>query len=64
MSKDKLYYEDMATTDIRWNFEKFLIDTEGRPVMRYSEKYDPENIEEDVKELLMSGDMKKRRKRK
>lgn len=55
-----LNYQGLSKHDVRWNFEKFLIDTEGRPVMRYSEKFLPEEIEEDIKQLLiMSESMEK-----
>jgi glutathione peroxidase len=51
-----LNYQGISKHDIRWNFEKFLIDTEGRPVMRYSEKFLPEEIEEDIKQLLIMSE--------
>ncbi|KAI9558941.1 hypothetical protein GHT06_015730 [Daphnia sinensis] len=31
----KLYYTPIRNSDIRWNFEKFLVDRKGIPVMRY-----------------------------
>lgn len=38
--------------NIRWNFEKFLIDRNGVPVERYAPKTKPETIEDDIKKLL------------
>lgn len=49
----RLNYKGLKGSDIRWNFEKFLIDSQGRPVMRYSEVYTPEDIETDIKQLLI-----------
>ncbi|MDC7126560.1 MAG: glutathione peroxidase [Spirochaetales bacterium] len=37
---------------IKWNFTKFLIDKEGKPVKRFSPKTTPENIENDIVSLL------------
>lgn len=31
----KLYYSPLKVGDIHWNFEKFLIDKEGKPYTRY-----------------------------
>jgi len=48
----RLNYNGLKTNDIRWNFEKFLIDSSGRPVMRYSGAYTGADIEPDVRQLL------------
>lgn len=37
---------------IKWNFTKFLVDREGRPVRRYAPVTPPERIEDDILELL------------
>lgn len=37
---------------IKWNFEKFLINKEGKPVKRFSPKTKPAAIESSIKELL------------
>jgi glutathione peroxidase len=34
--------------DIGWNFTKFLIDREGRPVKRFVTKVDPSQIDSDI----------------
>ncbi len=41
--------------DIKWNFGKFLIDRQGNVAARYSPAYLPEELEQDVKELLDKG---------
>lgn len=38
--------------DIRWNFEKFLIDKSGKVVKRYSPKTKPADIKADIESLL------------
>lgn len=38
--------------DIRWNFEKFLIDSKGNVVKRYSPKTKPADIKADIENLL------------
>lgn len=37
---------------IKWNFTKFLIDREGRPVRRYAPSVKPEAIEGEIRRLL------------
>ena len=38
--------------DIKWNFTKFLIDTEGKPVKRYASTVKPEKLVKDIRPLL------------
>lgn len=38
--------------DIRWNFEKFLVDKSGKVVKRYSPKTKPADIKADIEGLL------------
>jgi glutathione peroxidase len=42
------------TGDIRWNFEKFLVNRAGEPVLRFSPLVDPESVElvEGIEKLL------------
>ena len=42
----------LGTERIKWNFTKFLIDTEGNVVKRYAPMDKPSAIEKDVKKLL------------
>src|ERR1700749_1546292 len=37
---------------IKWNFTKFLIDREGRPVKRFAPPTKPQAMEEEIKKLL------------
>ena len=38
--------------DIKWNFTKFLVDKEGKVVERYSPTFKPEDMENDIKEII------------
>ena len=38
--------------DIEWNFAKFLIGRDGKPVRRYGDKFDPSEIAPDIEALL------------
>lgn len=37
---------------IKWNFTKFLIDREGKPVKRYAPTTKPEKMEDDIQKLI------------
>jgi len=39
-------------SSIKWNFTKFLIDSQGKPVKRYAPVTTPEKIEPEIKMLL------------
>lgn len=38
--------------DIKWNFTKFLISSQGKPYKRYAPTTSPQKIEKDIKRLL------------
>ncbi|GAA0086253.1 glutathione peroxidase [Clostridium sp. CTA-7] len=42
----------ILTSEIKWNFTKFLIDKEGNVVKRYSPTTSPSKIRADIKKLL------------
>jgi glutathione peroxidase len=42
----------LGSTKIKWNFTKFLIDTEGNVVQRYGSTTAPEDIKDDIEALL------------
>jgi glutathione peroxidase len=50
--KVKQFTPGIAENDIRWNFTKFLINKEGTVVARFAPNITPEEIEQNVKELL------------
>ncbi len=42
----------LGSKAVKWNFTKFLVDKEGKPVKRYSPQTKPNEIEEDIVRLL------------
>ena len=40
------------TSDVKWNFTKFLVDREGNVVARFEPTADMESVEKAVKNLL------------
>lgn len=49
---DLISWEPVKTTDIIWNFEKFLLDKKGAVVRRYSVDTTPLAIQSDIEKLL------------
>ena len=49
--KDELPNDD-GSSNILWNFGKFLVDHEGVPVKRFGSKTEPNAMKEDIEELL------------
>ena len=50
---DKISTTAKEKKDIKWNFTKFLVDKSGNVVGRYSPTYNPMDMEERIKGLLM-----------
>ena len=51
-SPSSIIWEPVTRTDIAWNFEKFLIDPDGKPFKRYSRYFQTVNIQNDIKMLI------------
>jgi len=49
---EKNLWEPKHSSDVRWNFEKWLIDKDGQPFRRYSSYSEPFNILQDILYLL------------
>jgi len=47
-----ILWKPVKRSDISWNFEKFLVGSDGLPVKRYSKSFLTENIEDDIRKLL------------
>jgi len=47
-----IIWQPVKRSDISWNFEKFLISPDGKPVKRYSRKFLTSEISKDIEELL------------
>jgi glutathione peroxidase len=42
----------LGTRRIKWNFTKFLVDRQGRPIKRYAPQHKPESITDDIRNAL------------
>ena len=42
----------LGSKAVKWNFTKFLVDKEGKPVKRFSPQTKPHELEEDIVRLL------------
>jgi hypothetical protein len=47
-----------GSENIRWNFSKFLIDSEGKPYKRYGYRVEPNDMVEGIEYLLTLKEMK------
>ncbi|KAI1892728.1 hypothetical protein AGOR_G00136530 [Albula goreensis] len=47
-----IIWSPVCRNDISWNFEKFLVDSDGEPFKRYSRRFLTSDIENDIKKLL------------
>ncbi|KAL1452541.1 hypothetical protein WDU94_006763 [Cyamophila willieti] len=47
-----LYYKPILVSDVRWNFEKFLIDHRGKPIYRFDATTTPSDTEKFIVEAL------------
>ncbi len=45
----------LGTKDIKWNFTKFLVDRNGKVVVRYGSTTRPDAISSDIEKLLAAG---------
>jgi hypothetical protein len=50
--EDLLFYDPKRVSDVRWNFEVFLINRNGFPLYRYSPDTPISDIEADIKILV------------
>ncbi|HWU26638.1 MAG TPA: glutathione peroxidase, partial [Rhizomicrobium sp.] len=41
-----------GTSNVKWNFTKFLVDRAGQPVARYGSSKKPESLEAAIKDVL------------
>ena len=47
-----ILWSPVRRSDVSWNFEKFLIDTNGKPFQRYSRYFLTSDIAPDIEKLL------------
>ena len=48
-------WKPILRSDVGWNFEKFLVNQEGRPVRRYSPYFETRNVAKDIEALVSKG---------
>ena len=48
-NRGTLFWDPIKVTDVRWNFEKFLIDGNGKPRFRFPPKTEPNQLEPFIK---------------
>ncbi|XP_066299607.1 glutathione peroxidase 3-like [Branchiostoma lanceolatum] len=52
--RTRMYWNPVKNSDIRWNFEKFLVDPEGKAVKRFSSYVTPEDLESVIDDFIMN----------
>uniref|UniRef100_A0A672S444 Glutathione peroxidase n=1 Tax=Sinocyclocheilus grahami TaxID=75366 RepID=A0A672S444_SINGR len=45
---NRLFWEPLKVNDIKWNFEKFLVGPDGRPVMRWFPRVNVSEVRADI----------------
>lgn len=45
----RLFWQPMKLTDIKWNFEKFLVGPDGKPVKRWYPKVNVSEVRDDIR---------------
>lgn len=49
---NSVLWQPIKTTDVYWNFEKFLLDHNGKPVSRFAPSVVPMNLENNIEDLI------------
>lgn len=49
----RLFWEPLKINDIKWNFEKFLVGPDGKPVMRWHPSINVSEIQADIRKYLL-----------
>ncbi|KAK2903959.1 hypothetical protein Q8A73_010616 [Channa argus] len=50
---NRLFWEPLKTNDIKWNFEKFLVGPDGKPVMRWHPSVNISEVQADIRKYLL-----------
>lgn len=51
-NRTDITWTPIRNNDISWNFQKWLIHSNGQPFKRYTSRTTPQMVEEDIKDLL------------
>uniref|UniRef100_A0A3Q3BIZ9 Glutathione peroxidase n=1 Tax=Kryptolebias marmoratus TaxID=37003 RepID=A0A3Q3BIZ9_KRYMA len=49
----RLFWEPLKISDIKWNFEKFLVGPDGKPVMRWHPRVSVSEVRADIRKYLL-----------
>lgn len=49
----RLFWEPLKISDIKWNFEKFLVGPDGKPVMRWHPSVNVSTVRADIRSYLL-----------
>lgn len=49
----RLFWEPLTISDIKWNFEKFLVGPDGKPVMRWHPRVNVSEVRADIRRYLL-----------
>ncbi|KAJ1128373.1 hypothetical protein NDU88_006752 [Pleurodeles waltl] len=52
---NRLFWENIKVNDIKWNFEKFLVDPEGKPVRRWHPRTNVSVVKRDIIEVMRAA---------
>lgn len=50
---NRLFWQPLKTSDIKWNFEKFLVGPDGKPVMRWHPSVNISEVRSDIRKYLL-----------
>ncbi|CAN9514823.1 unnamed protein product [Ophioblennius macclurei] len=50
---NRLFWDPLLTNDIKWNFEKFLVGPDGKPVRRWHPSINVSEVREDIRKYLL-----------
>lgn len=50
--RHRLYYEPLRVSDVRWNFEVFLVDKDGYPAFRFNSSAPMTDIDDATRDLM------------
>uniref|UniRef100_A0A3Q3LSX3 Glutathione peroxidase n=2 Tax=Mastacembelus armatus TaxID=205130 RepID=A0A3Q3LSX3_9TELE len=53
VSTHRLFWEPLKVNDIKWNFEKFLVGPDGKPVMRWHPSINISVVRADIRKYML-----------
>ncbi|MGH0130284.1 UNVERIFIED_CONTAM: hypothetical protein FKN15_057044 [Acipenser sinensis] len=59
---NRLFWEPLRVNDVKWNFEKFLVGPDGKPVKRWYPRVNVSAVRKDILEYLRSQTSQRRQR--